>query len=207
MAEKTITCPVDIDSYTENYPNPNKNFGNSDILKWGKDAANVYRNAFIKYNLSAYPYGTDSSPIISAVMYVYQYYRKDNAVDVPIYRITSNWQEDTITHNNMPSTDVTVELGTINSGTNGWKSLDITNLVKKWIDGTYNNYGIRIYNGSITNVRGYSSEYSDSLYRPYLTITYKLKPAGILVWWFCKDSWEKHDKIWKPKILKPEFEI
>ena len=31
--------------------------------------------------------------------------------------------------------------------------------------------------------------------------------AGILAWWFCKDSWEKHDKIWKPKILKPEFEI
>ena len=33
------------------------------------------------------------------------------------------------------------------------------------------------------------------------------KKLGILAWWFCKDSWEKHDKIWKPKILKPEFEI
>lgn len=31
--------------------------------------------------------------------------------------------------------------------------------------------------------------------------------AGILLWWFCKDSWEKHDKLWKPKILIPEYQI
>jgi len=35
----------------------------------------------------------------------------------------------------------------------------------------------------------------------------EIKLAGILNWWFMRDSWEKHDKIWKPKILKPEFEI
>jgi len=33
------------------------------------------------------------------------------------------------------------------------------------------------------------------------------KKLGILAWWFCRDSWKKHDKLWKPKILKPEFEI
>jgi hypothetical protein len=32
------------------------------------------------------------------------------------------------------------------------------------------------------------------------------KYSGILNWFF-KDAWEKHDKIFKPKILKPEFVI
>jgi len=38
-------------------------------------------------------------------------------------------------------------------------------------------------------------------------MTEKKIAGGILNWWFMRDAWEKHDKIFKPKILKPEFVI
>ncbi len=47
---------------------------------------------------------------------------------------------------------------------------------------------------------------ADEIAEVYGITEYKYN-AGILNWWFCKDSWEKHDKLWKPKLLKPEFEI
>jgi len=29
---------------------------------------------------------------------------------------------------------------------------------------------------------------------------------GILNWWFMKDAWEKHDKLWRPKLAIPKLE-
>ena len=178
---KIAKCNVAQDSSTISYPSPDENYGESGEVRWGKTSSNVYHNAYIQYDLSKYPYKTNIKPIISAKMMVYQYRRTDDGINVPIYRVTSSWGEYTITHNNQPSYN-TSALGTINTTNNGWKSLDITNIVKNWLTGVYPNYGIRIYQSATTNAYGYSREYEDPSYRPYLEIAYIA--GGMFYWWF-----------------------
>ena len=148
------------------------------------------------------------SKINEAIFYVYVYQADTTATltNIPILRCASNWNESALTWNNQPG--VTGDtITTINLASTGWKSADITSIFKAWYREEENNYGIRVWS---TKDLGpgvsymYSSEATSN--KPYIEVDYTPR-AGILNWWFFRDSWEKHDKLWKPKILIPEYQI
>lgn len=88
----------------------------------------------------------------------------DEALTVPITlgRLLSIWHEDTLTWNTQPSSSVVSVLNIYPSSAN--MAFDVTNLVKKWLNGTYTNYGLVLY----SDLRG-NQEYSivfSSAYTP-----------------------------------------
>ena len=65
-----------------------------------------------------------------------------NAVDVSAYRVLENWNESLITHNSQPATSGTIVTRTVTTA-DDWRRWDITDILNGWINGTYDNYGIK----------------------------------------------------------------
>ncbi|MFZ6030448.1 MAG: DNRLRE domain-containing protein [Chloroflexota bacterium] len=103
---------------------------------------------------------------------LYQYYRA-NSSTVQIYRITSDWQQDTVTWNSFNNAYDSTLIGSWQTGGSGWYGADITHLVRQWLSGEVPNYGILLdHPGAGGAVGYYSSEYTAIPYRPQLVICY-----------------------------------
>ena len=89
---------------------------------------------------------------------------------------TPTWTESTVTWNNYGSFDTTVNYGGTLTG-DVWTHFNITNLVKAWKNGSYNGNGCFIFiMGGTENSSSralYSTEYSGTGNRPYLSMTYE----------------------------------
>ena len=144
----------------------------------------TYR-AFLKFPL---PQGLSSDDIVKASLRIILYAKKTffekgtTQKEFRIYRIASPWDENT-TWNSSPSIalDPTFYGGFVVKSTYSDKRACvayITNLVKKWLDGTYPNYGLAILGTKSDEhalVSWYSREGPEKL-RPSLTIVYKYGP-------------------------------
>ena len=204
-----VNITPDHDSYVNSNPDyKNTNYGSEATLncrQWGERT----KRPLIKWSKSLIESNIpNGASIISATFYLY-ISSTAKSLTRPTHKITSDWDESTVTWNNQPSYDTDTNLGDIDWSSTGWKTVDITDLFAKWHKGTTGAYGIVVYATGYPDIndadaKANSSENASN--KPYVEVEYKVG-AGILAWWFCKDSWEKHDKLWKPKILKPEFEI
>lgn len=100
--------------------------------------------AFFYAPLPAIPAG---STIDSASLNMYQYYANfTNGYDTVVYGVASPWYQNPVayTWNNPPAIDNTViARGTISENL-GWKSWDVTSLIRQWQSGTPNN-GVAVY--------------------------------------------------------------
>ena len=89
---------------------------------------------------------------------------------------TPSWTETSVTWNNYGSYDSTVNYGGTLTG-DQWTYFNITNLVKAWKNGSYNGNGCFIFiMGGTENSSSralYSTEYSGTGNRPYLSMTYE----------------------------------
>ncbi|MEN8253987.1 MAG: DNRLRE domain-containing protein [Verrucomicrobiota bacterium] len=141
-------------------------------------------HAYIEFGLSGLS-GYSSSDIVSAEMKLLVDYNNNGGQTAKIDRIDADWSTSTLTWNNAPGvTDIGVTT-TAFGGANGWETIDITDLVKSWLDGTANE-GVRIsYLPSAythqANIR--SSEYAGTDSDPYLQVEVIPEPAtlGLLV--------------------------
>ncbi len=94
--------------------------------------------------------------IDNAVIRLYRYLATyDNWMNVDIHRVPTTWDETTITWNNQPIKTTTDDPNYTNAyyyetqyiGNDeeaGWVEIDITGIVQNWIDGDYNNYGVKL---------------------------------------------------------------
>jgi hypothetical protein len=100
--------------------------------------------------------------------------------DINVHRITSPWEELSVTWNNFGGYSSTIE-ATFNASAVGWSSVDITNLVGGWLDGTYPNYGLlldqvsRVWPRTTIDTR----EYNFGAEASYLEICYSLNGSAI----------------------------
>ncbi|UCE26704.1 MAG: DNRLRE domain-containing protein [Candidatus Coatesbacteria bacterium] len=90
------------------------------------------------------------------------------------------WDEYTVTWDNDPgyTTDISLNFG--QPVADDWLSLDVTEFVENWLDGTYTNYGFYFIglNPPRSNFSFRTKEYTDSEYHPKLTIDYYFDSVG-----------------------------
>ncbi len=161
--------------------NTNNNYGTSEYI--GVSNTNFQERAVLEFNLSDIP---ANAIITSAQLELYYYDGGGSSTGhIEIHRLTQNWTETGVTWNNYDGSaswtsaggdyDTRVEDTVSISDVYGWYEWNITDLLEKWYNGTYTNYGaILTKEGNKNSKNFYSSDYSNSDYHPKLTINYTI---------------------------------
>ena len=107
--------------------------------------------------------------IQSATLYVYvnQY----SGHDVQVHRITSDWDEMTVTWNNFGGAFDPTDMGAFTSDDYGWKTADVTGLVQGWLDGDFDNFGLLLKQGDLLVPRTHLAS-RETEFAPMLEICY-----------------------------------
>lgn len=128
----------------------------------------------VKFNLSSIP---ADSTVTSATLYLNEKHKKSGQTTY-IYRVTSNWNENTVTWLSWSLLG-----GDFDSGISYFTflpdqqdcmlTMDITSLVQAWVNGTYPNYGLMLYStGPNQAISYYSKEDGTASRHPKLDIIY-----------------------------------
>ncbi len=160
--------PPTSDSFT-NFNQANANFGGSVDLKLdGLIAKRVY----VRFDLSALPAGTVGSQVSKATLVLFP-----NTVNstgtFDLFRVTSSWNEATITFNSAPTLAGAADLTAVSVTTaNAFITLDVTALVRNWVDSVLANNGIALVasSGSGISVFFDSKEASATSHPPQLLV-------------------------------------
>jgi len=139
------------------------------------------RRSLVKFDLSTIP---PNSTINSATLELYSTVAPTTSQQLDIHRITSSWQETTVTWSSQPTFDSVIS-SSIQGGTGtGWKIWDVTGLVKDWYLGTYQNYGFLVKSNLETGTTAYLYSFAtkeNSTNKPILRVNYTPPPEG----WDC----------------------
>ncbi len=173
--------------YAYSYANWNRaNWGKYEVLGAGWNPIGGEKRAYLKFDVS----GIDKSSIKKAVLKLYHYHNAGSqSAKLGVYTVRSQWIEGNGTYkpsniasseeicwNNQPSIDpYPVAYFSPGHGTNKFVEVDITTLVKSWLNGMPN-YGLAIkadenYVSGPESMYGfYAREYKDVSKRPQLII-------------------------------------
>lgn len=162
------------DTYV-NSSNPTNTYDTAPILYTGKWSTTGETRALLYFDIGLIP---NDAIINSATLNLYLE-STDNASAGPtitVHRITGTWTNPS--WNTKPNYDGTA-MGSFRTTATGAYSVEITQLVKMWVDGT-ENYGLLLYNNPSQGVStGFSStKISDTTRRPTLTIDYTIPTTG-----------------------------
>lgn len=169
FSQVTVNCPLVQDGWvSEDYPN--NNYDVSGFLICGKEFTGEYEHIYLEFDLSAIPL---CATINSATMSI-----THQAGTYPItfrtVRVTSAWDESTLTWNNRPSDNspLTIASWTIN-GPPTTVSNPFTGEVKEWIENGFPNYGTLLKTASFVTNGNYASFWSENGPTPAtLSVTY-----------------------------------
>ncbi|MFQ6072224.1 MAG: DNRLRE domain-containing protein, partial [Methanosarcinales archaeon] len=152
-------------------------------------------HAFIKFDLSSIPRGSN---IISANLSLYMYTAPTASRTYNIYKITSDWNETTITWNNAPTVSATPTSSSSTGTTNNvWLNWSVTSDVQYFLDNPSNNYGWMINDsseGSADYFANFSSkENATSSLRPKIYVEYKIPPYRAKVYVIKTRSYDQRE--------------
>lgn len=162
------------DAYTQTNT-PNQNFDPNANLRVGSGI-----NSYLKFDLSTLPAGTTGNNVAKVTLRLWVN-TVTTAGSFDIRRVTSTWDEATITANSSPtlgSTDVSgASVSTLDDGS--FVSVEVTALFKDWLNGLLTNNGMALVaNAANTNVRFDSKENGQTSHEPRLEIILK-GPQGL----------------------------
>lgn len=178
MAIIAVNLPTthDTSSYKDD---PNSIRGASTSIKiLSYDTSWYLGYVFIKNDFSALS-GVPASNITKAEIHFYYYGHQENDPTYAIKRVLADWDEMTLTWNNQPARSASYLDCPALSGY-GWKSHDVTTMVKEWVAGTYPNYGLAFEGISIGTRQHsylYSKEYNSGSHAPYIYVEYEESSA------------------------------
>jgi len=158
---------------------PTTNYGSAEDMWAGYDTwlNPDGRNArgLVRFDLSVIPSGTSIS---QATLWLYlcrSYDVPDVSRVIVAYRVASSWTEGGVTWNTRPS------LGGMYGGVSvphadwRWYTIDVTDLVRSWVNGQYSNYGIWVLGNEDSghpNWRGFCTREYSGGYGAWLQVTY-----------------------------------
>lgn len=132
--------PPTANSFT-NSGQPGTNFGGNVDLKVD---GSVTKRTYIQFDLSGLPAGTVGSQISKATLVLFPN-TLNSAGTFDLFRVTSAWSEATITFNNAPTLAGTADVSGVSvASANAFLSVDITALVRNWVDGVLANNGLAL---------------------------------------------------------------
>ena len=152
----------------EQYPSSNY-YTSQNLWTGGKSGTNTMRT-YIRFAL---PTNVSTSNITQVYLRM-----KKNQYATPgikAYRVTSSWSSSTVTWNNKPGFTTTGATGACSLYSGDWYQINVTSMVKQWLNGSYSNYGFLLKEPTETNAdqktRWYSSD-APSPNKPELVIFY-----------------------------------
>jgi hypothetical protein len=154
---------------------PGSNFGASPQLIVANTTGNV-RQSYVKFDLSTLPAGTTGNQVAAARLSLFVS-NVTGTGTMDLVRVTSSWNELTLTASNAPTTGAVV-VGGIPAAT-GFLSLDVTALVKDWLNNVLPNNGVALLPGPGTTLTVFmdSKENVATSHEPELVVTL-IGPAG-----------------------------
>ncbi|MBU3968350.1 MAG: DNRLRE domain-containing protein [Euryarchaeota archaeon] len=143
LVSATVTNIIASEDTYSYFLTPDANMGgNTEVSVW-----NYYGRqsdyAYIKFaNISGTgsPNIPSNSNINSATMWLYT--RAGESQTITFYTPSASWTESSLTWNNQPSPVTPYALVAQDGSTAHWTSVDVTNIVHKWNDGTITNNGL-----------------------------------------------------------------
>lgn len=148
--------------------NAGQNFGNYTFVmdNW---AGNNRSIGLLEFDLSAYT----GASVTSAKMGLYHTFNAQAGSTYSVYRVTSAWNEATVTYSSAPTYDPTAVASlTINDMlVDVYREWDLTTLVSGWLSGAYANYGLWIEEVPVAGSGSayfYSSDSNVANVDPYL---------------------------------------
>jgi hypothetical protein len=145
---------------------PDANFGNSVSLYSGLVGSGE-EQSLLRFDLSAIP---ANAVVDSAVLGIYLY--TGNVQVVRVHQVTAAWQETTVTWNNFGGSFVNATEGYLVSLGAGFHAVDLTRLVRQWVNGSAANHGVLLEQHVGLYDAYKSSEYSTTSVRPLLRVCY-----------------------------------
>lgn len=108
--------------------------------------------------------------LTSATLNIHEYLL--NGQEIKIHRVTSPWDEMTVTWGNFSGAFDATPSTSFLADTWGWRQIDITNLVNGWLKGDYPNYGLLLDQEIVVDgwAQWSSKEWTSN--HPYLELTY-----------------------------------
>lgn len=174
----TIQSTGVTDSYVSRQT-PTTNYSSSANIYTGYSSFNsssTNYESYLKFNTSSIPNNVTISSANISIYYVGDASGTAFSINpdiISVYKINSTWTDTTLNWNNKPIENSTPEFQTgYSTRFSTTYNLDITNLLKYWINGSSPNYGVALntpLGGSFA-----SSEYSVSSKRPSLVVYYNL---------------------------------
>jgi hypothetical protein len=177
---EVILYPTD-DAYTASTA-PNANTGSRAVMGVRGNGASAEWNMFLKWDLSQIPEGVT---IDEATMYLYQYKSTGgNVSSATMHACDADWNENTVTWNNQPSTTGS-NLHTWNMTPTGYinDGGDIYTTFSNWYTGAANNYGITIRTTQNATSEFYTKDFGASHVWPYIKVKYTVTtdPNDVIV--------------------------
>lgn len=108
----------------------------------------------------------------SATFYIYVTQTNNQVVN--IHRVTAPWDEATVTWNNFGGSYAPDVWGSFTINALGYLSVDVTNLVREWMNGTYSDYGFLMDQVEENYPRATYRSRESLLNKPFLRVCYLL---------------------------------
>ncbi len=163
--------PTDDATITQNSPYSNSGASESIVLR---SMSSWEWDGLLKFNLSAVP---SNATILYASLQAYYYKNWDgnpSGHQVNVYRLTSDWEEETVTWNTRPSFVTEPSSAAIMPPTiNEWVFWNLTGDVRMFVNNSALNYGWRLMDMSGDNTCSYFQSKEYRSYHPLLIIGYE----------------------------------
>ncbi|WP_437654684.1 DNRLRE domain-containing protein [Sorangium sp. So ce1182] len=154
---------------------PSWNDGANVTLSTGTSAAGGLRRSLLRFDLSTVP---SNARVVSASLSLSQTYKTvDSAVRV--HRVTSAWEESTVTWASFGAAfDPAAAASFVSGGGSGFRSSEITELAQAWVSGGAENHGVLIEEDPVQRTDFRSSEKAHVEDRPKLDLCYVIPDDG-----------------------------
>jgi len=177
--------PTD-DTYAS-HPHPDENYGSSEDIRitneYGVNGSSGWTDvAYVRFNLWDLRHFRDLEITFAELNFYYHNYEGTDPAgrDLNLYRVTSDWDEDTLTWNNQPTFESEpISSATVPSSTGKWITWDITSDIQSLIDNhEFYHDGYRILDNNYWGLPNIpttmvKSKENES-FRPYIDVVHRV---------------------------------
>ncbi|WP_270563050.1 DNRLRE domain-containing protein [Clostridium beijerinckii] len=162
---------------------PNNNYQQAQLLEVGYGSATKRTWTYMKFD--DLPKLSSSDMIIGVDLWAVLKKAPSSETQVNVHRVTGSWDSSTITWNNAPDIDNTVEdYQTLDSSSKDWIKWDITNIAKEWYNSGNNGLVLKTENEYAGYTEFLSSDIDNDYkeYRPVASFHY-VSNSGLENYW------------------------